>query len=284
MYKYITILCLLLSLCTAKADSGKGRLKILSYNVYEGFLNDTAVMRTFLNWVDTLQPDVVAFQEMQHMTQQEFGDFAKRCGFPYAVLLKEKGFPVALASRYPITGIEKVTENMHHGFIYAMIEGYHFLVIHLSPVTYIKRVEEVYTMLAFLQAKHIDNEKLLVMGDFNNLSPQDSVDYDNPHKMKLMTQSEINHPGQKSLNNGMIDYTAIHTMLTAGFTDTWKLFHTQYEKSAPTKVRKHTNYSRIDYIWVNEQLKKNCAAAYLVKDGVTDYLSDHYPMVLVLNK
>jgi exonuclease III len=283
MYKYSILLFLLLVAGTARADARKGSLKILSYNVYEGFRKDTAVMRTFLNWVDTLHPDVVAFQEMQHVTAAEFGDFAKRCGFPYAVLLKETGFPVALASRYPITGVEKVTKDMHHGFIYATIEGYHFLVIHLSPVTYIKRVEEVNTMLTFLKTKPA-GEKLLIMGDFNNLSPQDSVDYDNPHKMKLMTQSEINHPGQFSLKDGKIEYTAIREIIDAGFTDTWKLFHTQYEKSAPTKVRKHTNYSRIDYIWVNEQLKKNCAAAYLVKDNVTDYLSDHYPMVLVLNK
>lgn len=240
-------------------------------------------MRQFRDWVDTLRPDVVAFQEMQHMSQEQFALFAESCGFPYAVLLKETGFPVALASRFPITNIEKVTKGMHHGFIYATIEGYRFVVLHLSPVTYEKRVEEVYTLLDFVKVRAM-GKPLLVMGDFNNLSPQDSMDYDNPHKLKLMVQSELNHPGQKSLRDGKIEYTAIRALINAGFTDTWKLFHSQYEKSAPTKVRTHTNYSRIDYIWVNEVLRKQCVNAYLVKDAVTDYLSDHYPMVLVLHK
>ncbi|RZK70178.1 MAG: hypothetical protein EOO92_21330 [Pedobacter sp.] len=177
--------------------------------------------------------------------------------------------------------MKKIIDGMHHGMLYAKILDYHFFITHLNPKVYEHRITEVDTLL-----KHIamipKNEKILLMGDFNNMSPLDKNDYDNPDKMKLLVNSEKNNPETKILHNGKIDFTAIQHLLDSQLYDSWKLFNPVYEKSAPTKIRKHNNYTRIDHIYVNEAAKADCIDATIVKDDLTDTLSDHYPMLLIL--
>jgi exodeoxyribonuclease-3 len=260
-----------------------GFFKVLSYNVYEGFRGDSIYIKAFQKWVSEKNPDVVAFQEFNNFSKEKFVAFAKEAGFPYTVLQKRAGFPLALMSKYPITNVKKITEGMQHGMLYGKILDYHFFITHLDPKVYEKRIAEVDTLLKYINLIP-KNEKILLMGDFNNMSPLDSKDYDNAAKMKLVANSEKNNPGVKTLNNGAIDYTAIQKLLDANLTDTWRMFNTVYEKSAPTAIKNHNNYTRIDFIFVNDALKSSCVNATIVKDELTDALSDHYPMLLILKK
>lgn len=256
--------------------------KILSYNVWEGFQGaDSAKIAGFKQWVKTMAPDVIALQEMNRFTAAGVQELAADMGYPYSAIHQQKGFPIAMLSRFPIGNIKKVTTGMTHGFLYGEVKGYHIFIVHLDPKTYQKRQQEVSRLL--LSVDSIPNtEKVMVMGDFNNMSPQDAGDYNNEGKMKLVRASEVNHPGTHVINDGEIDYTAVQKMIDGGFTDSWRLLNKHYEKSAPTKVRTHQNYTRIDYIWVNQTLKPDCLKATIVKDDFTDYLSDHYPIILTL--
>ncbi len=256
-------------------------IKVLSYNIYEGFRGDQTTITNFRKWADTLKADVIAFQEMKYFTKESLKTFAAEIGYPYTVMFHESGLPVALVSRYPITNIKVVPSDLH--LIEAQILGYHFFVIHLNAATYEKRQQEMAVIMERVN-KISDKEKILMMGDFNNMSPQDAKDYDNTSKMNLVAQSEINNPGTKILNNGKIDYSVIQTLLDNGFYDTWKMFRTGYEKSAPTKLRTHNNYTRIDYIFANKALSNDFAKSYMIKDEFTDYASDHYPMVFIYKK
>lgn len=258
-------------------------LKVLSYNIYEGFRGDEALKNSFTQWIDSLKPDVMAFQELNGFTGDSFRQFFKDRGYPYTVLLRKSAFPMGLASKYPITDIKKIVDGMRHGCLHATVLNHHFYVTHLEPNDYNNRkleIEIIKNEIGQIPAA----EKILVMGDLNNMSPQDSLAYQNDEKMRLVRLSEANNPAVHILNNGKIDYYVLQTMFDFNFHDTWKLFHTGYEKSAPTKVKTHNNYTRIDYILVNETLKPDCLDAYLIKDGVTDKLSDHYPMFLKLKK
>ncbi len=266
---------------TASVDSTK--FKVLSYNTYEGFRGDTARIAKFKQWIDTLKPAVIAFQEMKGFGPTGLKSFAASMGYNYSLIHHVNGLPVALVSKYPITDIKSKPSTLH--LIEASVLDYHFFVIHLNPDTYEKRKEEIATILS--RASQIPrSEKVLMMGDFNNMSPQDSSFYDNnATKMNLVRASEANNPGTKVLNNGKIDYSTIQSMIDSGYHDTWKYQRmTKYDKSAPTKLRTHGNFTRIDYIWMNGTLLNSYADAYLVKDAFTDYASDHYPMVLILNK
>jgi exodeoxyribonuclease-3 len=280
----LALICIFIS-CKKEAKKSStdiGTLKVLSYNVYEGFREDPVNIANFKKWVDTVKPDVIAFQEMKGFTKASLQSFAKEMGFLYSVMHHESGLPVALISKYPITAIKTVPSNLH--LIQAKVLDYHFFVIHLSPLTYEKRQEEMATILNLVQ-QIPKTERILMMGDFNNMSPQDASFYDNnTTKMELVRASEVNNPGTKVLNNGKIDYQVIQSIIDAGFYDSWKMFRSSYDKSAPTKLRSHGNFTRIDYIWLNKALSNNYKDAYLVKDSFTDYLSDHYPMVLILKR
>ena len=174
-------------------------------------------------------------------------------------------------------------DGMRHGCIHAKILDYHFYVTHLEPHSYLNRKLEIEIIKNDIR-EHAATEKVLIMGDFNNMSPQDSLAYNNEEKMRLVKASEDSNPEVHILNNGKIDYYAVQAMLDIDFYDSWRLFHTVYEKSAPTKVRKHNNYTRIDYIFVNKTLKPDCLNAVIIKDNFTDYTSDHYPMFLTLKQ
>ncbi|MNK49548.1 Endonuclease/Exonuclease/phosphatase family protein [compost metagenome] len=286
---FVKIACFLLVALTVLACKKKGEpasteyepIKVLSYNIYEGFRGDETTITNFKKWADTLKADVIAFQEMKYFTKASLKTFAAEMGYPYTVMFHESGLPLALVSRHPITNIKSVPSDLH--LIEAQILGYHFFVVHLNAATYEKRQQEMSIIMDRVN-KISDKEKILMMGDFNNMSPQDAKDYDNTAKMNLVAQSEINNPGTKILNNGKIDYTVIQTLLDNGFYDTWKMFRTGYEKSAPTKLRTHNNYTRIDYIFVNKTLSNDYTKAYMVKDDFTDYASDHYPMVFIYKK
>jgi len=286
--KYLAIALMLLLNYNIKAQQSnpvytQNTFKVLTYNVWEGFKGaDSAKVAGFKDWIKTLSPDIIALQEMNKYTPVSLKKLADEMGYSYSVIHKENGFPIALISRFPIQNIKKVTTGMTHGFLYGKIKDYHVFVAHLDPKSYQQRQIDVRRLLLSVDSVPA-SEKVMIMGDFNNMSPQDADDYNNDSKMSLVRSSERNHPETHVLNeSGDIDYSAIKSVIDHGFTDSWKLLNSKYEISAPTKVRTHKNYTRIDYIWVNKTLKTSCLKATIIKDDFTDYLSDHYPMYLIL--
>ncbi|SOD20514.1 endonuclease/exonuclease/phosphatase family protein [Pedobacter xixiisoli] len=260
-------------------------LKILSCNVLKGFSGDLAIELAFQEWINERKPDVIAIQELNGFNPKRLEEFAKKMGFPYAVMHKEEGYPLGLLSKYPISNVKKIKDGMRHGILSGKILDYNFIITHLVSYTYQQRIKEVDSVVLKLVNDIPKNEKIIMMGDFNNMSPEDKQYYDNnPEKMKALVNSEKNNPGNTYLKNGKIDYTTIQKVLDAGFYDTYRIFNKHYDKSAPTKMKNHNNYTRIDYIWVNKNAKPDCVDMFIVKDQLTDYMSDHYPTLLILKK
>src|SRR5690625_377320 len=138
------ILCFcLLSLLFLPPSFSQNQLSILSYNTYNGFQSDISVMDQYLEWVKDLDPDVIAYQEMNKFSQKSLEEFASEYGHDYAVLIKEEGYPVAISSKYPIVNVQKVTDNMHHGYLYANVLGTHIFIVHLSPFDHRFRAKEL---------------------------------------------------------------------------------------------------------------------------------------------
>lgn len=86
--------------------------KVLSYNVLEGFRKDSTLMRNFQEWVAKRNPDVVAFQEFNGISKARLVEMAKAAGYPYTVLQKRAGFPLAIMSKHRITDVVKVIDGM----------------------------------------------------------------------------------------------------------------------------------------------------------------------------
>lgn len=266
------------------------KVKILSYNVLYGLKKDSVNIERYKKLIAKLNPDIVATQEMNGFTQKSLESLANSYGHPYALQSKEEGFPTALTSKKPMVNAKKVTENMWHSYIYSKVDGLHIFVIHFSPFSYKKRLEEVRNIIA--QTNEIPaDEPILIMGDFNSLSPEDKSNY-NDKLVASMHLSEEKHDHIRNLNNGQIDYTVIGALLKAGFKDTFYLKENAFEGTAPTfkdgsgKIKQSNagTPKRIDYIFCNDVAAKSITVSKVIKDDLTHFISDHYPMYIELER
>lgn len=265
---------------------GQTELKILNYNVWDGFkrynVSDTLNQNIFIEWVKNISPDIIAYQEMCFISQDDFEDFATKLNHNYAILSNpfktlKKDFPVALTSKYPIVNVRKVEDNMHHAYLYAKIKDIHLFVIHLSPFSLEKRINEIDQILAEA-ALLPKKENIMIMGDFNSLSADDSLYYKN---LKVNQIKEI---------RGNPDYSVINKMKNSGYYDVFRIFHKEFAKSMPTEVADSilTSLSRpsvprrIDYVFVNKVLAKKLISADFLIDSTTNKISDHYPLLITV--
>jgi len=257
--------------------------KIITWNVYEGMKLDTSTLRTaFVKWIKEKEPDVMAFQEMNGFTQQRLEEFARGYGHPYAVLLKENGFPVAITSKYPIVNIGKVVENMHHGFLKATINGINFFVVHLSPHKYWKRQEEIDLILA---TAALSGNKNIILGDFNAQSPQDSVFYLNGKMAEVHKYLNSKYPVYDNLVEGRLDYNVVRSVLSKGFIDPLydpKKLNISFDAAIQGDPSLADNITRIDYIFLSAPFKGKIKKASIIRDEFTKRLSDHYPVLVEL--
>lgn len=261
--------------------SAQTNFKVLSYNVLKGLQGDSAIQETYVKWVKNIDPDIIAYEEMNSFTPESIEQFAARYGHPYAVISKTDGFPVALSSKYPIVNVQKVVDNMWHAYLYANINNVHVFVIHFSPFSYQKRQAEVKEVLA-RAALVPKNEKVIIMGDFNSLSEDDAAMYNEEFIADQKAREEkLSHI--RNLNNGKVDYTVTGAMKEAGYKDALRIFHTDFQKSCPTKKYGSKFPKRIDYMWINPKLTKSVKSANLIYDDVTDNISDHYPILVTFD-
>ncbi len=292
MRNKISICLIIISLFAfmGSAAIAQQKIKILSYNVLYGLQKDSVQnIERYKQLVRELQPDIVATQEMNGWTQKTLEELAKSYGHPYALQSKEEGFPVALTSKTPLVNFKKVTENMWHSYIYAKVRGIHVFVIHFSPFSYQKRLEEVTNIIA--QAAEIPaHEPILIMGDFNSLAASDRDHY-GVDLLQDLKEREKNEARVRNLNNGQIDYSVLNKLVEAGFKDSYKVLHKEFESSLPTfksgKAQiKQTNSGtpkRIDFLWCNDAAASRLTKSIILKNERTHYISDHYPVYVEID-
>ena len=267
--------------CNSSVDRSS-KFKILSYNVLTGFQQDSIIQDQYVTWVKKINPDIIAYQEMDYFTQKKIEAFAARYQHNYAVISKEHGCPTALSSQYPIVNVQKVVDNMWHAYIYANINGIHVFVIHFSPAQLVKKRAEVKEVLAHA-ALIPKNEKIVILGDFNSLSEDDAESYGDEY-LELRKRSEAQNPNIRNLDNGKLDFSVIRAMKDAGFVDAYRMFHQDFKASMPTKkyIREGVINTprRIDFVWLNPELAKYAVSADYLHDDDTNTMSDHYPLLV----
>ena len=282
-FLFVLFFLILLGFKTVSYSQQK-TFRIISYNVYEGMSKDTSSNKTvFSKWFKEKDPDVIAFQEMNRFTQSRLEEFARSYGHPYAVLLKENGYPVAITSKYPIVNTEKVIDNMHHGFIKATIKDITFFVVHLSPSKYWKRQEEVDLVLSTVSTGN--KTKAIILGDFNAQSPQDSIFYKDGKMAAVQKLLHSKYPVYDNLKNGNLDYNVIRTVLSNGFTDPLydsKKLNISFDAAIQGDPDLKDNVTRIDYILLGSHFKGKTKNAFIIRDEFTIKMSDHYPVFVEL--
>ncbi|MHC8950156.1 endonuclease/exonuclease/phosphatase family protein [Sphingobacterium hungaricum] len=287
--KNYTCYALLFLLFVSKVTFAQEKVKILSYNVLYGLQKDSTTIDRYKQLIASLDPDIIATQEMNGWTQKTLEGLSNSYGHPYALQSKEEGFPVALTSKAPLLNFKKVTENMWHSYIYAKVKGIHIFVIHFSPFSYKKRLEEVHYILA--QAKELPpNEPILIMGDFNSLDAADQAHY-GQDALAAMVASEEKNAHIRNLNNQEIDYTVLGKLKEAGFVDSYYLTNKEFTGSVPTfkdgngKIKESDKgiQKRIDFLWCNPTAAKAVTKSIVLKNDLSHYISDHYPIYVELS-
>src|SRR5690554_5543693 len=282
MKKLVSIVYVVVAVMTSlNFASAQSDFKVLSYNVLRGFQQDSLIHGEYFQWVNEIDPDIVAYQEMNEFTQRGLEDFAAQYGHPYAIQSKLEGYPVALSSKYPIVNVQKVVDNMWHSYLYANINNIHVFVIHFSPFNYKKRQAEMRNILAHA-ATLPQNEKILIMGDFNSLSEVDAAHY-GEDMVEGMRQREKEQSHIRNLNNGEIDYTVMNQLEEAGYKDTFWLTNKTFKHSIPTEKYGSGNFRRIDFLWANGPMAEKVQSADIIHDKSTDRMSDHYPVFVIFD-
>ncbi|WP_018630674.1 endonuclease/exonuclease/phosphatase family protein [Niabella aurantiaca] len=287
--KRIRICLLLCALVSSAICGAQNTMRFITYNLLQGMKRDSANGKpVFTDWVRKMKPDVLALQEVTGFTQAGLESMAAAYGHPYAVLLIEgEKYPVAITSKYPIINVRRVYDNMDRGFIVSEVAGYQTVVVHLTPFDYRKRQQEIALLLA--EVNHLKMPgKWVLMGDFNTVSPQDSLAYQDGRLAEAYRRYEQKYAPILKLNKDRLDYSVIQRVLDNGFSDVLKLKNAAFHKTVHPKAFEPKTGpdipSRIDFIFVSNALLKKVGNARVITDGFTDHYSDHYPVCLDLEK
>ncbi|MCD8134499.1 MAG: endonuclease/exonuclease/phosphatase family protein [Parabacteroides gordonii] len=178
-------LLLLLSLLPFKGisqEKAANTIKVISYNIWNGFEKDAARQARFTEWMNAQQPDIVALEELVGINEKDLAALAASYGHPYVAIVKEEGYPVGLTSRQPIKVVKKQVEGFWHGMLHAQTYGLDIIVTHLSPFEWKYRLKEAEAITHYIRENKL--ESCMVMGDFNAYSPFDADEVETHTQLK----------------------------------------------------------------------------------------------------
>lgn len=266
-------------------------LKVISYNIWNGFDwgKDLTRKGNLVAWVKAQNPDVVALQELCGYTHEQLLKDAKKWGHSYAEILKSSNYYIGITSKKPIKVKERIVENMHHGTLHCQTNDIDFFVLHFSPFSHKKRHQEAKAVLSRLSSLPKQQNKYIVLGDFNAVSPFDAHLYrDNKSLIEQMKANDKKHEHVKNLFYGNLEYGVMAKFLGFPLIDVTEKFVSSLDDkvSAPTQIfetkkgeGRPSKSIRIDYILTSPFLASKCISSSVENKADTYYLSDHYPVI-----
>ena len=252
-------------------------VKVMSYNIEEGFKNTAQWRQEFANWVKTYDPDIILLQEMMHFTDASFSAFAQTYGHNHAVLTKTIGIPTGITSKTPITDIRKVVQTgiLHHGYVTGVSNGIRLFSIHLCPfevdnernIHNIDRKNEIDIILN--DAAQYSNVPIIIGGDLNAHNTFDRDTYGSGYRY------------------GNRDHGVYNALKNSSFHDTYPLRNSEFKSTMPVAdiaANGPNEGARIDYIFVNDNIKNSVVFSDIIQTIGTDKFSDHYPTYIEIKK
>lgn len=278
------------------AKAGTDSLRVLTYNVFDGFdwRRDTQREQATADWIESMAPDIVAFQELNGFTEATLLEFARTYGHDYAVMLKEDGYPVGVTSRRPIEVKSRLREGLWHGMLHVVTYGIDLFVVHLSPADVEYRMREARILSEYMRDVLPEEGGLyLVAGDFNAHSPFDAHVLQQRNDYLNMLQRSTGQSAHTNLReNRFFDFSVMSIFLgyplidihertvapEARFTFPTPILISQWRESFDHVVRTRI---RIDYMLASTELAEDLLEATIINYGEPDRLSDHYPLMAV---
>jgi endonuclease/exonuclease/phosphatase family metal-dependent hydrolase len=265
----------------ALPDSG---LRVLTHNVWYGFTKIPDRKTVWRDWVKEQKPDIVLLQELNEYSPDRLSLDAEAWEHSYSVLLKQDGFPTGITSRFPVEDVHRFFEGFHHGLLRVRIKGIYIYNVHLHPSNWQVRNREIALILADIRNLP-SGVPVIVAGDFNTFSPQDSVFYSNK-RLEPFFADRDNKYNEKNLKKGRLDYAVLTKLLQDGFTDLvyWKQKNAyRFTGTFPSGIDKsgdHGSRRRLDYVFANSYLVPHVQRASVIDNDTTRHLSDHLPVIV----
>lgn len=252
-------------------------LKIMSYNIEEGFKNNAQQRHDFANWVAQYDPDIILLQEMMHFTDASFAAFAKTYGHDYAVLSKTVGFPTGITSKQEIKNIKSVIKTgiLHHGYVTGETYGMRIFSIHLCPFEVdddrnshnIARKDEIKIIMD--DVAQYTTVPVIIGGDFNDHNTFDRDSYGDGYR----------YAGR--------DHTVYNTVKGFNFHDAYPLVNNEFKASWPVdniSTNGPNEGARLDCVFVSDNIKNSVVFSDIIQSTYTDKFSDHYPNYIEIKK
>ena len=290
---YTLLFIWLLPVTSNGQPAGKEKLRVISYNIWNGFEHDASRRANFINWIKGQQPDILAMTELVGFTEKDLGQLASEYGHKYYAIVKEEGYPVGITSNEPITVVKKQMEGFWHGMLHVKTHGLDMIVTHLSPHDWKFRLKEAQMLTSYIQDNQLDN--CMVMGDFNAYSPFDA-DWVETHAQLIenMQKWDAEQETYRNMRDGRFDYSVLSKFLSIGLTDICRLYVPADKRTTfPAAflygwqhgdTRLHGIGERLDYILVSPSLVSRCLDARIHNGIDTEGISDHYPVSVDLQK
>lgn len=290
---YTLLFIWLLPVTSNGQPAGKEKLRVISYNIWNGFEHDASRRANFINWIKGQQPDILAMTELVGFTEKDLGQLASEYGHKYYAIVKEEGYPVGITSNEPITVVKKQMEGFWHGMLHVKTHGLNMIVTHLSPHDWKFRLKEAQMLTSYIQDNQLDN--CMVMGDFNAYSPFDA-DWVETHAQLIenMQKWDAEQETYRNMRDGRFDYSVLSKFLSIGLTDICRLYVPADKRTTfPAAflygwqhgdTRLHGIGERLDYILVSPSLVSRCLDARIHNGIETEGISDHYPVSVDLQK
>lgn len=265
----ITSSAFMLNGCVTPSAEGN-MLKIINWNVLCGFNHNNSI-DDGTRWIKAQNPDIIAFQELNEISEKDLGEYARKWGHRYAVTHKERDFPVGLTSKEPIEVIERKSRGYHHGFLHCKTYGIHFFVVHFWP----GKSQEVDWILDRITPLLEQKESVVILGDFNSCSRRDEE-----FLLAHATSREI-------------DYTFVDKVEAKGFVDIVHKHDPKATISCPSPItiprwtktieELKTKQYRIDFVFADQRLATHSTSGTISLAKELDTISDHYPIIIELN-
>lgn len=264
-------------------------LRFITYNVYYVFSRGTEV-EAGSEWVASQAPDVVALQELTNISEARLEELAAGWAHEHSALLKTSGFAVGLTSVHPIEVVERALEGFHHGCLHARVAGIDVFVVHLSPFKWSVREREAEMILSRVGPLLDEGRDVVVLGDFNALSGHDSGALSaRPEQLEKSRRSDAEHGHVENLRDGEFDFAVMQSFFDAGLVD----LHERFLDRAPgarwtfttgiwseEKRDAPEGGTRIDYVLASPEMAARARSARVVREGVVNRTSDHYPVIV----
>ena len=282
--------------CSAPRAGGSGPdspdvMRVATYNTYYVFNKGTEI-EAGTDWLAAQAFDIVALQELTNISHDRLAELALGWGHEHSALLKTSGFSVGLTSNRPIETVSRMVDGLHHGMLHVRVSGIDVLVVHLSPFRWEVRQSEAALILEYLRPLQVEGRHVIVLGDFNALSADDrALLAAQPELLEKHRESDETHGHVENLRDEQFDFSVMQAFLNAGLSDVSLPF---FEKvpdvrwTYPTGIWDEEEHkppvggSRIDYVLMNDALAARVVHARVVRQGVVNRVSDHYPVVVDL--